>query len=804
MPSHPNVTQPRPHFDKSLRFIRKCYCHDVKNLKRYCYHEIDLDFKFSRERTLMGKLVKNLKCKCNCWVFNNMLISALIVDQLPVTDLIVGRLYEKTNANWTMSPFKLYRQSVKLLTRYMVQIIQMYNHVLKNKVKIYKKGLALKALPGFVATSRIIDQVSNSINGIEESMLCIYVRFAMTVVGAMKEFEYAEIGEKNIHSEIKAVFSLLCDQDIMPSLSLLSHIGLRRPNYSLFDSMVYNVPTIEMEDMCNNLDTLVHALKSGASVSLNVTRYASDCTWIVRYLSMQAKMVNIQTNKKCKITVFFDVWSVAMLNLLQCIESVQNEDVHFAIVIPRIFMKKYRRRESRWLLFFRNVAVELGLCNDDEFEDKYEVYEGTVTQYETKTEDIWEKIKLCVNRKNVSLVFRSNIVKYSMLPLQLASALGGDLDVLPVNEYGHTTCNRTLLNLTNFVDRKVGRHLAEGMDFVRIGDWFFNLNRLRDIVRKIVLISNAVIDMAIEQEDLLSGGIREGRSIAISVSGLHSVFMMLSLKFSSPRARDLYRVISEHVYYSAVRTSVDICIRGKKPCALFRTSKYAQGLLYCDLFEGVKFTIAEDLWASLRRDVREYGLRNIHLISGSHMAQECDVLGVSPSVWPIVSHKWTRPTVLKGKKLCTNLIKPEFYKVYDVHAPVYNRLFLKAFKNHVPCFSDCHFDVSKLDRHMLTPSERKTLKVYKTGFDYMIDDMFEMYRVALPFVDQTQTPVYYYGLDIEMWDSVEKMYDAGFKVGVYKSITRNVWHKNNRLRASGDLLQECEGLVPRDHNVLLM
>ncbi|BAA78249.1 large ribonuclease reductase [Human betaherpesvirus 6B] len=796
--------------NKDFGYNRKCVCHYEASQKRFCYSQYSCaSVLYERVRDI-AKIMDRLDSGLDAWCLRDAIISVLRATHcVPRVDRMLGRWYLKTSIFYDFCPDDLILSCPNVIMPNVLNFVKKYRDFIRSV--LYKVSVSWKNqyMPGVLGASRFLEEISNSLNGVEESIPCIYLRMCATLTEIVLRNGYLrEIYQENPYVIFEELaFSLFTQKWVLP-FSCMTNLGLvEKANSTVFDVAIYNTCLYSLADFITvNGEHLFPALLNGSNISMNVTRYQQEAKNIFEILLSQIQVVERDTDKTVQLTVYVEVWHVSALTWLDLYQVLpETSRVTFCLIIPGIFMDRYELKRAQWSLFHKNIAFELGKCDEVTFSTKYLEFERTTDHAKITMASFVEKICRCLKRGRMGLIFRKNVYQYSMIP-HVPLYCGGDfLDVLPVRD-GINTCLRMLLNVVHFLGDEVSDELTEEIDFVRLQCKFFMFNELRRVVRKMVLVANAVIDYAVENKDFLREGIVDGRSLGICITGLHSVFMTVGLSYAHPDACRLYRMMCEHIYYTCVRTSVDCCMKGAEPCNLFDRSKYALGMLYFDQFDNVECTLPEELWTTLRKDVLMHGVRNIHFTAGTAMQKEFDIINSSESFWPMEDNKILRRSNIKvviGKDGLNDVTSVYSSELKSLYIPVYNNLLLNRFNKHQQYLKTVGYRVLNVDTNLFTDKELDDLAVFKDGFSYPLNDLIEMYKSGLPFLDQGQANVFYFNDTVSLKHLLPLLYKTGFKVAMYKVLCSSEMYKHLDLSNPLPLIGKCsDGVVMHVKNIL--
>lgn len=182
----------------------------------------------------------------------------------------------------------------------------------------------------------------------------------------------------------------------------------------------------------------------------------------------------------------------------------------------------------------------------------------------------------------------------------------------------------------------------------------FDFKKLREVTAVATRNLNRVIDMNYYPTPETRRSNMRHRPIGLGVQGLADVFAILKLSWDSEEAADLNQRIFEHMYYSAMETSVQIA-NEDGAYETFQGSPASEGRLQPDLW-GAKI-LTDDSgeldWNSLRERVKTIGIRNSLLLAPMPTASTSQILGYNECFEPFTSNLYTRRT-LAGEYIVVN------------------------------------------------------------------------------------------------------------------------------------------------------
>ena len=234
----------------------------------------------------------------------------------------------------------------------------------------------------------------------------------------------------------------------------------------------------------------------------------------------------------------------------------------------------------------------------------------------------------------------------------------------------------------------------------------FNYDKLEEVSGILTQNLNNIIDYNFYPIEATKKSNLRHRPIGIGIQGLPNVFYEMGLSFDSDESKKLNEKIFEHIYYGAVKRSMEISrdrsikmnelkeymkdtdgIRfpddyyilkdelkatREELDRLFKTDKYygcystfegspaSKGVLQFDLWNSKPSDDMLDKWNTLKSDIQEYGLRNSLLLAPMPTASTSQILGNYECFEPVMSNIYKR-RVLAGEYTVINN-----YLIYDL------------------------------------------------------------------------------------------------------------------------------------------
>jgi ribonucleoside-diphosphate reductase alpha chain len=369
-----------------------------------------------------------------------------------------------------------------------------------------------------------------------------------------------------------------------------------------------------------------------------------------------AKYVNQGGKRNGSFAIYLEPWHADIedflrLKLNQGAEEDRARDLFYGLWIPDLFMKRVEANAD-WTLMCPRECPDLDNCYGDEFEALYMKYESQGKGRKiVPAQKIWQMILdaqiqtgtpyLCYkdacnsksNQKNLGVIKSSNLCS----------------EIVEYTADNETAvCNLGSLALPRFVENGV-----------------FNFKKLQYYTHILTRNLDIVIDKNFYPTPETKASNLRNRPIGIGVQGLADVFAMLRLPWTSSTAQQLNRDIFENIYYAACQASIETASqntvegywRGMPVTekagyyASYIGSPMSHGKFQFDLWN-VPENSALD-WATLRKEVQRYGIRNSLLVALMPTASTSQILGNNECFEPFTSNLYTR-RVLAGDFMVVN------------------------------------------------------------------------------------------------------------------------------------------------------
>ena len=389
----------------------------------------------------------------------------------------------------------------------------------------------------------------------------------------------------------------------------------------------------------------IRKFKGASSGIIPVVKVLNDVMTYVDQLGM----------RKGSASITLDIWHKDILDFLEVKTNAGDErkkahDIHPAVSIPDLFMKRLKNKEN-WTLFdpYYTKNVKEGKNLEDlwgeEFEEYYERLEKDPTlppeaKKEVPAFELWKRLltvafetgepyvffRDTANRinpnKHAGMVYSSNLCHEIIQNMSPSQHLGRELNP----ETGEITYRK-----------RSGEVVVCNLGSINLGK-VHTKEMMEKVVPKLVRLLDNVIDMnfyAIPEAEYTN---RRYRAIGIGVSNYHYCLVKNGIRWESEDHLRFADKLFELIAYYAVKGSSELA-KERGSYALFEGSDWSRGIFFGrkieDIEEDSKRNENNLPWRELAEEVREKGMRNAYLIALMPTGSTSLILGATPSVDPI-------------------------------------------------------------------------------------------------------------------------------------------------------------------------
>lgn len=172
----------------------------------------------------------------------------------------------------------------------------------------------------------------------------------------------------------------------------------------------------------------------------------------------------------------------------------------------------------------------------------------------------------------------------------------------------YSVCNLSAINLASFVKKENSEVLWKD---------------LRETVKSCIRFQDNVIDASYYFLDKNTKQAKGERRIGLGVMGLHDFLIYAGKRYGSPDANELVDKIFETICLTAYRTSIDLAKEKGVFPFLEDKDKFVKESVFI-----------QSLPVDIQEDIREYGMRNSHLLTVAPTGSTGTLVGVSTGLEP--------------------------------------------------------------------------------------------------------------------------------------------------------------------------
>jgi ribonucleoside-diphosphate reductase alpha subunit len=404
---------------------------------------------------------------------------------------------------------------------------------------------------------------------------------------------------------------------------------------SIFDTLKQ---CAQISKHAGGIGLAVHDVRAQGALIRSSGGFGDGLVPMLRVFNNVARYVNQGGKRKGAFAIYLEPWHADILEVIALkkprgAEESRASDLHYAMWIPDLFMKRVRDNQ-KWSLFSPDTAPGLAHVHGDEFDRLYCSYENNLAIRKTviNARDIWETILNSQIETGEPYVLFKDHCNHKSNQQNLGTITSSNLcaEILEYTSKDEiAVCNLASICLPSFLDQRLDS-LPE-----------FNFQRLYDTAYMATRNLDKVIDLNFYPVPEAKTSNMRHRPIGVGVQGLADVFCLLLLPFDSPLARQLNRDIFETIYFAAMTASKDLA-KEKGPYETYQGSPVSQGLFQFDLWNVTPS--ARWNWDSLKSEVRKYGVRNSLLVAMMPTASTAQIMGNNEGCESYTTNLYVRRT----------------------------------------------------------------------------------------------------------------------------------------------------------------
>ncbi|MCS6876458.1 MAG: ribonucleoside-diphosphate reductase subunit alpha, partial [Aquificaceae bacterium] len=479
----------------------------------------------------------------------------------------------------------------------------------------------------------------------------MYMLIAMTL--ALPEKKEERIGYT------KLFYDLMSKQEV--SLATPTLMNARRTHTQLSSCFVLTVED-DLYDIFDNVQKAgqISKFAGGLGVYLGKIRAtgapirkfkgaSSGVLPVVKILNNVMVYVDQLGMRKGSASITLDIWHKDVLDFLEVKTNVGDErkkahDIHPAIAIPDLFMKRLKQK-GKWTLLdpYYCKGVKDGKNLEDfygeEFEELYTRLERELPPYAKKEIDafeLWKRLLTVIFETGEPYIFfrdtanRLNPNKHC--GMVYSSNLCHEI-VQNMSVSAHT--EESLLEDGTIVHKKrSGDVVVCNLGSINLGK-VYTKEDMERVVPILVRMLDNVISInfyAIKEAEWTN---KRYRSIGIGVSNYHYCLVKHGIAWESEEHLEFSESLFERIAYYAIKGSMELAKeRGAYP--LFEGSDWSKGVFFGrSAEENQRISKNQFDWIGLAESVKRHGMRNAYLLAVMPTGSTSLIVGATPSVDPI-------------------------------------------------------------------------------------------------------------------------------------------------------------------------
>ena len=416
----------------------------------------------------------------------------------------------------------------------------------------------------------------------------------------------------------------------------------------------------------------IRKFKGASSGVLPVVKILNDVMIYVDQLGM----------RKGSASITLDIWHKDILDFLEVKTNVGDErkkahDIHPAVSIPDIFMKRLKER-GRWTLldpyYCKNVKDGKNLEDfyGQEFEELYQKLERELPSYakkEVPAFELWKRLLTVIFETGEPYIFFRDTANKLNPNKHCGMVYSSNLCHEIVQNMSVTTHleDYVLEDGTIVHKKRSGDVVVCNLGSINLGK-VYKKEDMERVVPLLVRMLDNVISVnfyAIKEAQYTN---KRYRSIGIGVSNYHYCLVKNNIPWESEEHLEFADKLFEMIAYYAIKGSMELAKeRGKYP--LFEGSDWSKGIFFGRTAEENQRISKNGFdWIGLSQEVKKYGMRNAYLIALMPTGSTSLIIGATPSVDPIFA-KFYKEENMSG---ILPQVPPEVDKYFWHYKSAYN------------------------------------------------------------------------------------------------------------------------------------
>ena len=563
--------------------------------------------------------------------------------------LAVSNLHKTTPKKFSQSIKELY-SFIEPKTNKESSLIDegIYNFVMANK----------EALDGAIHQERDLDFDYFGIKTLERSYLLkignriverpqyLYMRVAVGICKGDVEMALRIYDDLSQHFYTHATPTLFNAGTKRPQMSSCFLIGNKGDDIEgLFDTIG---DVAKISKWAGGIGLHVHDVRAKGSYIKGTGGESDGLLPMLKTYNEVARWINQGGKRKGSFAIYLEPWHADVYDFIDLRknhgkEEMRARDLFLAMWTPDLFMQRVEQ-DGDWTLFSPDEAPGLSDAYDSP-EDKaftrlYESYEQQgLGRKVVKARKLMDAILTAQIETGTPYMLYKDPANYKSNQKNLGTIKSSNL-CTEIIEYSSPT-EQAVCNLASLA---LPKYIINGE---------FSHDVLFSSVYQVVRNLNNVIDLNFYPTEETKRSNFKHRPVGLGIQGLADVFCLLGLPFESDEADKLQTDIFETIYFAALTSSKDLS-KEVGPYESIAGSPIEKGIFQFEMW-GKKDSDLSGRWdwKTLRKEVKDYGVRNSLLVAPMPTASTAQILGNNEAFEPFTTNLYSRRT-LSGEFIMIN------------------------------------------------------------------------------------------------------------------------------------------------------
>ena len=563
--------------------------------------------------------------------------------------LAVSNLHKTTPKKFSQSIKELY-SFIEPKTNKESSLIDenIYNFVMSNK----------EALDGAIHQERDLDFDYFGIKTLERSYLMkiggriverpqyLYMRVAVGICKGDVEMALRIYDDLSQHYYTHATPTLFNAGTKRPQMSSCFLIGNKGDDIEgLFDTIS---DVAKISKWAGGIGLHVHDVRAKGSYIKGTGGESDGLLPMLKTYNEVARWINQGGKRKGSFAIYLEPWHADVYDFIDLRknhgkEEMRARDLFLAMWTPDLFMQRVEQ-DGDWTLFSPDEAPGLSDTYDSPenkaFTRLYESYEKQgLGRKVVKARKLMDAILTAQIETGTPYMLYKDPANYKSNQKNLGTIKSSNL-CTEIIEYSSPT-EQAVCNLASLA---LPKYIINGE---------FSHDVLYGSVYQVVRNLNNVIDLNFYPTEETKRSNFKHRPVGLGIQGLADVFCLLGLPFESDAADKLQTDIFETIYFAALTSSKDLS-KEVGPYETIAGSPIEKGIFQFEMW-GKKDSDLSGRWdwKTLRKEVKNYGVRNSLLVAPMPTASTAQILGNNEAFEPFTTNLYSRRT-LSGEFIMIN------------------------------------------------------------------------------------------------------------------------------------------------------